>query len=94
MNTTSAFGFPLVNCNGVMNWMGLSISVDDCFPTAFVVDLSGVNNGPSSPSFSVSLLDLWLDHLIHLSMGYLLFESTPQSSPNFSWILFAGAYFF
>jgi hypothetical protein len=40
MNITSAFGFPLVNCDGVMNWMGLSISVDDCFPVAFVVDLS------------------------------------------------------
>jgi hypothetical protein len=51
MNTTSAFGFPLVNCNGVMNWMGLSISVDDYFPAVFVVDLSGVNIGSSSPSF-------------------------------------------
>jgi hypothetical protein len=37
MNITSAFGFPLVNCNGVMNWMGLPISVDE--------------SGPSSPSF-------------------------------------------
>jgi hypothetical protein len=51
MNTTSSFGFPLVNCNGVMNWTGLSISVDDYFLTTFVVDLSGVNSGPSSPSF-------------------------------------------
>jgi hypothetical protein len=51
MNISSAFGFPLVNCNGVMNWIGLAISVDDCFPAAFVVDLSGEISGPSSPSF-------------------------------------------
>jgi hypothetical protein len=51
MNTTYSFGLSLVNCNGVMNRMGLSISVDNCFLTAFVVDLSGVNNGPSAPSF-------------------------------------------
>jgi hypothetical protein len=51
MNISSAFGFPQVNCSGVMNWIGLPILVDDCFPTAFVVDLSGEINGPSSPSF-------------------------------------------
>jgi hypothetical protein len=54
MNTTSTFGFPLVNCNGVMKWTGLPILVDDCFLVSFVVDLSGVNNGLSSPSSSVS----------------------------------------
>jgi hypothetical protein len=31
MNITSAFGFPLVNCNGVVNWMGFSISMDGFF---------------------------------------------------------------
>jgi hypothetical protein len=51
MNIISAFGFPLVNCNGVMNWMGLPISVNDYFLAVSVVDSSGVNSGPSSPFF-------------------------------------------
>jgi hypothetical protein len=51
MNIISAFGFPLVNCNSVMNWMGLSISVNDYFLAASVVYSYGVNNGPSSPFF-------------------------------------------
>jgi hypothetical protein len=55
MNNRSAFGFPLANWNGVTNWTRMSISMDNYFLTAFVVDLSGVNNGPTSPSF-VSVL--------------------------------------
>jgi hypothetical protein len=51
MNITSACAFPLVNCNGVTNWMGLPISMDDCFSTAFLVDLTSVDNDLSSPLF-------------------------------------------
>jgi hypothetical protein len=51
MNITSAFGFPLVNFNDVMNWMGLPILVNDNFQAASIVDSYGVNSGPSSPFF-------------------------------------------
>jgi hypothetical protein len=49
MNITSALGFPLVNCNGVIASMGLSIFVDHFFPVPSVFDLSGEDSGLSSP---------------------------------------------
>jgi hypothetical protein len=51
MNITFTFGFPLVNCNYVVKWMGLPILVNDSFMAAYVVDSSSVNSGPSSPFF-------------------------------------------
>jgi hypothetical protein len=59
MNIISAFGFPLVNCNSAMKWMGMLISVNDYFLAASIVDSSGVNCGPSSPFFvNVSVYSL------------------------------------
>jgi hypothetical protein len=51
MNITSTLGFPLVNYNGVIASMGLPISVDNYFPSPSIVDLSGQDNGLSSPCF-------------------------------------------
>jgi hypothetical protein len=51
MNTTYALGFPLLNCKGVTDWIGLPISVDGFLLALLVVGLPGVENGFSSPFF-------------------------------------------
>jgi hypothetical protein len=51
MSITSALGFPMVNCNGVIDSMGLSIYVDNYFSYPYIVDLSCEDNGLSSPLF-------------------------------------------
>jgi hypothetical protein len=51
MNIASALGFPLVNCNGVKDSMGLPFFVDNCFLVPSIVNLSGEDSGLSSPFF-------------------------------------------
>jgi hypothetical protein len=53
MRIASVLEFPLVNCNGVITSMGLSISVDNYFPASSVVDFSGEDDGLSSPLFII-----------------------------------------
>ena len=51
MSITFVLGFPLVDCIDVTIWMGLPISVDNCFPVSAIVDLSGEDSVLSSPCF-------------------------------------------
>jgi hypothetical protein len=56
MNTTSTLRFPLLKCKGVIDWIGLPISVDDYFPVVSIADFLVVDNGFYSPFFIKALI--------------------------------------
>jgi hypothetical protein len=51
LNIVPASGFPLVDCKGVTNGMGLSISMDVCFMVASVTGSFDVDKGVSPTPF-------------------------------------------
>jgi hypothetical protein len=51
INMTSTFGFPLLDCKGVNDIMGISISVDGCCYVVLVAGLPGVDSYVSCPLF-------------------------------------------